>query len=101
MQNDLSYRNELLICLAEECGEVVQACAKIMRFNNDPRELEKELGDVLALIELAHRADIISYSNLDNRIPVKLEKLSRYSNLIGANELNSPMETSASESVNN
>lgn len=55
---------ELLACLSEECGEVVQVIGKILRHGydsynpNDPDEipnlnlLEMELGHVLAIVEL-------------------------------------------------
>jgi MazG nucleotide pyrophosphohydrolase domain len=53
-------RDELLVCLIEECGEVIQAATKCLRFGYD-REwpaygrndhvLASEIGDVLGVIE--------------------------------------------------
>lgn len=55
----------LLICLIEECGEVIQACGKALRFGLDDEHqatnpeivsprlyLRKELNDVAAIAEL-------------------------------------------------
>ena len=45
----------LYVKLMEECGEVVQACSKVLkrgRHGVENQQLEEEIGDVLAIIEL-------------------------------------------------
>jgi hypothetical protein len=60
MSGDLT-RDELLVLLIEECGEVIQAATKCLRFGfnvdhgtgygNNRTALSKECGDLLAVIE--------------------------------------------------
>lgn len=63
----ISEREHLLICLAEECAEVIQACSKALRFGLDddhqsanpdivsPRKyIVKELADLTAVIEMLY-----------------------------------------------
>ena len=68
--------------LGEECAEVIQETCKIKRFGLDPENLErfeKELGDLLCMIEICHEADLISFSKIDEYILEKREKLRYYS----------------------
>jgi NTP pyrophosphatase (non-canonical NTP hydrolase) len=48
-----SASEENLILLMEECAEVQQACAKILRFGweENAESLLAEIGDVLAILE--------------------------------------------------
>ena len=86
----MTYDEEMFTILMEECGEVIQECAKIMRFGLDSEyggvsnreRLEKELGDVYCMIDLLHANDIISFTRLDDYANEKYEKLKVYSNLI-------------------
>jgi len=88
--NKLDYDQELLTILMEECGEVIQACSKIIRFGQDSeyggvtaREvLEKELGDLYCMIDLVHASDMVSFTKLDDYANEKYEKLRKWSNLI-------------------
>lgn len=76
--------------LTEECAEVIQACMKANRFGLDgapgytgikPREeINKELGDVLACIELIKREKGLSITDesLQEAKNAKLVKLARY-----------------------
>jgi len=59
--------NHLLTCLAEECGEVMEA----MFLEPDNREkIEYELNDIIGVAHLLHDKDIVC-ANLDNpRIPL-------------------------------
>ena len=77
--NDM--RDEVLTILMEECAEVIVECSKIIRFGNDGTALAKELGDLQALVDLAQRLDVVSYTDIDNQVPKKLEKLKMYSDL--------------------
>jgi len=82
MMTDEQYK-ELLIILAEECAEVIQECSKLIRFNNeDMSNLEKEIGDVAAMLMLASMHDVIDLNAVAKRVPEKLKKLKKYSNLI-------------------
>ena len=75
-------RNELLIILMEECGELIQECSKIIRFDNDNTGLQKEAGDVLALLMLANEKNLIDIYELMDRVKVKREKLRQYSSIM-------------------
>lgn len=78
----MTYIEELMTVLAEECAEVVQACCKIKRFGldgNNLQELAKELGDLQCMIEMCHDADLISYSEIEEQVQAKREKLKLYS----------------------
>jgi len=81
MMTDEQYK-ELMIILAEECAEVVQECSKILRFDNNTVNLEKEIGDVVALLMLAAMHDEIDLNAVAKRVPEKLKKLKKYSKLI-------------------
>ena len=82
MKFQLNRKEECLVVLMEECGEVIQECSKILRFGNDTSKLTKELGDLQFMINLtANHLDIDSikigvYAN------EKRDKLKKYSDLI-------------------
>lgn len=81
---------ELLTITMEECGELTQECSKVMRFGATQENLdrlEKEVGDLLCMIDLLHNYDLIRWTVLEDRVDVKREKLSRFSNLIDPDEL--------------
>ena len=75
---------ELLIITMEECGELIQECSKGIRkkhyYNN--KELTEEVGDVMCMIELLVEYDLISQTNIDERIFDKKKKLMKWSNLL-------------------
>lgn len=81
------HQEECLNILQEECAEVIQAASKIKRFGIDNRKdgaelnnlqnLEMELGDVLAMIDLCREAGIgISHEGLEKARQAKKERLS-------------------------
>ena len=88
MNTDTSWSqmDECLVILTEECGEVIQAVSKTMRFPEDDEKnrtrLTKELGDLQCMIDLTCKHleispdDIVFWSNM------KAEKLKTWSNLI-------------------
>jgi NTP pyrophosphatase (non-canonical NTP hydrolase) len=86
----MTYDQELLTVLSEECAEVIQAASKIIRFGADSEydgvtaldALEKELGDLYCMIDLLHANDMISFTKLDDYSNEKYEKLKKWSNLI-------------------
>lgn len=78
----MTYIEELMTVLAEECAEVVQVCCKIKRFGLDGhnlQELVKELGDLQCMIEMCHDADLVSYGEIEEQVQAKREKLKVYS----------------------
>lgn len=79
----MTYNEELLVILMEECGELIQECSKLIRRGETTSEaFEKEVGDVLCLLELAQKNDMFSYNNTDIRYEEKVEKLRKWSSLI-------------------
>ena len=86
-----SQTKEVMDILQEECAEVIQAVSKISRFGLDnfkpgkPKtnreHLEEELGDMLAMIDILHSMDIVSYTNIERAQAAKIEKLKKWSNI--------------------
>lgn len=83
---------EILQILQEECAEVIVEISKIMRFGPDQckpnsdetniMSLEKELGDLLAMIELLVDCKIgVNDQGLFEAKMKKFEKLKRWSNI--------------------
>ncbi len=74
---------ELLTITMEECGELIQACSKAIRCDDyyDNKKLLEEVGDVYCMIELLHEYDLISWSDIEERVKVKKKKLKRWSSL--------------------
>lgn len=83
--------NETLIILAEECAEVAQVAAKCQRFGYDQirpdqaltngQQLETELGDLLAMIEVLINAGYVTPENLHAASQRKLQKLRCWSSI--------------------
>ena len=76
-----TYEEEVVTILAEECAELIQEIMKMKR-KGDYNSLDfvNEIGDIMALLDLAHQADMFSWSAVDERVQVKLEKLKTWSN---------------------
>ena len=77
---------ELLTITMEECGELIQACSKAIRcddyYESRTREkLTEEVGDLYCMIELMHEYDLISWSDIEERVKVKKKKLRRWRSL--------------------
>jgi NTP pyrophosphatase (non-canonical NTP hydrolase) len=90
--NKLDARQELLIITMEECGELIQACSKLLRRNElygDTMEianLKSEIGDVMCMIMLMAEWDVISHTEIEDRIDDKRQKLSKWSQLVDPDE---------------
>lgn len=79
---------ELYALLLEECGEVVQVCGKILRHgeaschpvsgerNRD--SLHKELGDVMAAVQLLAHHGLLSIPEVRARARDKHQRVGRY-----------------------
>ena len=77
---------EAFIILMEECGELIQACSKMIRTNNSSvyrKQLQDEIGDVLTLIEWIMDHGFVTEEQIKNRIEEKKEKLKKWSSLYG------------------
>ena len=80
--NTLVLKDELLVIMAEEAGEVTQECMKLVRCpKNGTQRLTDELGDMLCMIYLAVDNDLISWASLTERVKVKEHKLKIWSSL--------------------
>ena len=84
---------EILTILQEECAEVIVEVSKCFRFGPDQmmqgvnvsniQRLEKELGDLLAMVELLVDKDIgVSTDGLEIARTAKFEKLKQWSNIV-------------------
>ena len=85
-KNNMTQREEALVILMEECGELTQACSKMIRSGGDTkyeRQLQDEVGDVLALIEVLKISGIVTEKQIEDRMKVKKEKLMKWSMLYG------------------
>ena len=75
---------EILVITAEECGELIQACSKILRHGKDDRltnKLLEEVGDLQCMIDLLIEHDILRATDIEDRKFVKRDKLKKYSNI--------------------
>ncbi len=81
---DMTTEHEILQILSEECAEVVLAASKCIRFGYavNSLELEREIGQVLCLIDIMHKHDMVSFGNLEKFIEEKYKKLEKYSNIV-------------------
>ena len=75
-------KTEALIILMEECGELIQACSKIIRTNNSSvyrKQLQDEIGDVMCMIDIMKHSGLVNDEQIEERIKVKKEKLMKWS----------------------
>ena len=82
---------ETLTILSEECAEVIQANSKLIRFGpydeDNKVELEKELGDVMAMVMILDYYGYITIDNIQQNIEPKLKKLKKYSKIKNLNKI--------------
>lgn len=75
---------ELLVITMEECGELTQACSKVIRYGdtgNNIQRLESEIGDLICMVELLKEEGVITSLAIEEARESKLQKLKTYSNL--------------------
>jgi len=85
LNDKMTWKQQLLVILMEECGELTQSASKVARFGFEAEkvdELAKEAGDVLCMIDLMVEFGWITQEQLDNRIPIKRNKLKIYSDIL-------------------
>ena len=77
----MKKREEMLVITMEECGELIQACSKMLRFDEpcDTKQLQEEIGDVMCMIEILRDGGLVSDKQIADRIKVKKEKLMKWS----------------------
>ena len=80
----LESRQQLLVITMEECGELIQACSKALRKQDlfEQQNLKDEIGDVYTMINLLVEHDVVSWTELENRLNVKKLKLKKWSDLV-------------------
>lgn len=80
----LDARQQLMVLLMEECGELIQECSKNLRKRElfDRQKFKDEVGDVYTMIDLLHEWDVVSWNEIEERREVKRNKLSKWSDLI-------------------
>ena len=75
---------QLFVIAMEECGELIQACSKVLRRGADEKslkDLQDEAGDVLCMLELLQQWDYVSWTEMEQRVQYKRDKLKTWSNL--------------------
>jgi len=78
-----SKQEECLVILMEECGELIQECCKMMRKNQyNSVDFTREVGDVIAMLQLASQYGLYDETEAVQRASIKLEKLKKWSNLV-------------------
>lgn len=78
---ELNREQELFIVLQEECGELVQAIAKLNRFGKSDlnmKNIENEMGDVFALFKLLMEEGYIEPEAIMKAGDRKIQKLKKY-----------------------
>ena len=86
--NKIDARQQLLVILMEECGELIQECSKNLRRGElfERQDFKKEVGDVYAMIELLVVWDVLSWTEIEERVKTKRQKLSQWSDLVDTDE---------------
>ena len=79
----LDARQQLMVILMEECGELIQECSKNLRRSEvfDRPKFKEEVGDVYAMIDLCVEWDLLSWTEIEKRRNYKRKKLSKWSEL--------------------
>ena len=85
----LDARQQLMVILMEECGELIQECSKNLRRGElfDRQKFKDEVGDVYTMIDLLHEWDVVSWNEIEKRREVKRRKLSKWSDLVNRTDL--------------
>ena len=76
---------EVLVITMEECGELVQACSKVIRTKEKSRkyigQLQDEIGDVACMIEILKMSGMVTQEMIEERMDLKRSKLEKWSNM--------------------
>ena len=81
-------RREALILTMEECGELIQACSKVIRTMKDDevddvwlKKLQDEVGDVSCMVDILFMTGLVSRDQIDGRKKDKKRKLCKWSTI--------------------
>ena len=80
----MKKREEMLVITMEECGELIQACSKMIRSKGKTkylRNLQDEIGDVMTMIEIMKMSGLVTDEQIADRMKEKKEKLMKWSML--------------------
>ena len=80
----MKKREEMLVITMEECGELIQACSKVIRTKGKTkylRNLQDEIGDVMTMIEIMKMSGLVTDEQITDRMKEKKEKLMTWSML--------------------
>ena len=81
----MNHLEEVLTCTMEECGELVQACSKVVRTEGQNekylKNLQDEVGDVLCMVEILAMAGLVDEDKLMRRMKAKKRKLKKWSKI--------------------
>ena len=80
----MKKREEMLVITMEECGELIQACSKMIRTKGKTkylRNLQDEVGDVMTMIEIMKMSGLVTDEQIEDRMKEKKEKLMKWSML--------------------
>ena len=78
----MKKREEALVITMEECGELIQACSKVIRTKEDTkymRNLQDEVGDVMTMIEILKMSGFVTDKQIQDRMEKKKKKLMKWS----------------------
>ena len=75
-------KQELLTIIMEECAEIQVECSKMMRFDADSKKLEMEVGDLLCMLDIMYKWNMLDWDEIEKQIPRKRKKLEKWSNLL-------------------
>lgn len=87
----MDIKEETLVILMEECGEVIQSCSKILRFGalsswqsklSHQEQLHKELGDLLCMIRLTEKNLEMELNRTQEYANDKYLKLKKFSSIV-------------------
>ena len=73
---------EMLVITMEECGELIQACSKMIRSKGKTkylRDLQDEVGDVMTMIEIMKISGLVTDEQIADRMEEKKQKLMKWS----------------------
>jgi len=83
---------EIMLIAQEECAEVTQAISKVFRFGMDEEyngqtnkmRLEEEVGDLLCMIDLMIKENLVDEVTVHNHKNLKFAKLQQWSSELKA-----------------
>ena len=78
----MKKREEMLVITMEECGELIQACSKMIRSKGKTkylRDLQDEVGDVMTMIEIMKISGLVTDEQIADRLEEKKQKLMKWS----------------------